>query len=213
KLRRFVAKLRQRRSATSRGDARKQRHVSVRELSLTMRDRSGHLLLLQGGNLSSNGKHFSGAFDRAEIKSAADESVAFLNVHVRRLLSTPEAQIRAGRVEARTREKDTLQAVLRGFDATVARVHPRGFRTSGSGKPKEGGMLYWNLFLDSSPRRIWGTVRIHRLPFALLLPLLPNLPWYGAEKTELNGDLEIRAESQDELRFGGSLAITDGALF
>src|SRR5262249_7701131 len=86
------------------------------------------------------------------------------------------------------------------------------YRTTGSSEPAQGGALEWNLSIEPSPRRAWGTLRAERLPLALLLPMLPSVPWESPDKTKIALDLRVQVESKDELRFEGSMSLDNGAL-
>lgn len=104
------------------------------------------------------------------------------------------------------------QRVLREL-RSEARALPEGrYRLEGEGRPGRGGRLAWDLRVDPDALRAEGNVNFQRLPFVLLAPFLPDLPWYRPEDATLTGDLTIRGDSASSVHLEGEASIADLAL-
>ena len=67
--------------------------------------------------------------------------------------------------------------VLRELEAELVALGEGRYRFEGSGRPGRGGRLGWSLSLEPRELRAEGNVDFQRVPFALLLPVVPSLPW------------------------------------
>lgn len=126
---------------------------------------------------------------------------------------TADAAITLEGLSVTAHEGDGERPVLRELEAEV-RARPEGrYRLEGSGRPGRGGRLGWDLTVDPTALRAEGRVDFQRLPFVLLVPVLPRLPWYHPEDTRLSGELTIRGEAGgSSMHLAGEVAVEDLAL-
>jgi len=122
------------------------------------------------------------------------------------------ASLRLEGLDVVARSDEGEQHVLRGLVAEARKLSDRRYRLEGEGRPGQGGELRWNLTVDPDALRAEGDVSFERLPFVLLVPFLPELPWYRPEHTNLSGDLTIRGDSASEVHLEGHARVDDLAL-
>lgn len=73
----------------------------------------------------------------------------------------------------------------------------------------EGGELGADLRIEPGALRGSGNVRMDGVPFALLVPVLPDLPWHQPERGRVEGELTLAAATPAAVEVGGRLAIRD----
>lgn len=122
------------------------------------------------------------------------------------------ASLRLEGLDVVSRSDAGEQHVLRGLVAEARKLSDRRYRLEGEGRPGQGGELRWNLTVEPDALRAEGDVSFERLPFVLLVPFLPDLPWYRPEETNLSGDLTIRGDSASEVHLEGQARVDDLAL-
>lgn len=86
------------------------------------------------------------------------------------------------------------------------------FRLRGSGEPSGDGSLEWNVRVSPEELRGEGHANFEGISLALVAPLLPNLPWYEADRARLSGHLRLAAESPARIAVDGDVALTDAAV-
>ncbi|HJL18484.1 MAG TPA: transglycosylase domain-containing protein [Sandaracinaceae bacterium LLY-WYZ-13_1] len=146
----------------------------------------------------------------------AGRSVPALLVRALTLLGprlAPGATLALDDLAVVVREDGDERPVLRGLEAEV-RALPRGrYQLEGSGRPGRGGRLGWDVTVDPEALRAEGSVDFQRLPFVLLVPVLPDLPWHHPEDTRLSGQLSIRGdEGGSRMHLEGDVTVEDLAL-
>ena len=67
------------------------------------------------------------------------------------------------------------------------------FRLRGNGEPSGEGSLEWNVRVSPQELRGEGHANFEGISLALVAPLLPNLPWYEADRARLSGHLQLAA--------------------
>lgn len=108
--------------------------------------------------------------------------------------------------------EDGEHRVLRELNSE-ARALPEGrYRFEGSGRPGRGGRLGWDLTIDPDALRAEGHVDFQHLPFVLLVPFLPGLPWHEPEDATVSGDLTIRGDSASQVHLVGEASVEGLAL-
>ncbi len=86
------------------------------------------------------------------------------------------------------------------------------FRLKGSGEPSGDGSLEWDVRVSPSELRGEGHANFEGISLALVAPLLPELPWYEADRARLSGHLQMAAESPARIALNGDIALTDAAV-
>jgi len=127
-------------------------------------------------------------------------------------LLAPRATIELAHVLVESRTAGGREPVLRDLGAIVERIEADRVRLTGSGSPSTGGSLRWDLSLWPRALRGEGSLSFEDLPLAIVLPALPDIPWYEPERARLDGDLTIRGESAERIAIRGRATLRDGAL-
>lgn len=122
------------------------------------------------------------------------------------------ARLSVSGLSVRAQGEGGERRVLRELEAELVVLPRDRYRVEGSGRPGRGGRLGWDLTLDPDALRAEGELDFQRLPFVLLAPFLPRLPWHDAEETRLSGALTIRGESATRIQLEGNVSIDDLAL-
>ncbi len=102
--------------------------------------------------------------------------------------------------------------VLRDLSAEVRALPEGRFHLGGSGRPGRGGRLGWRLTVDPDMLRAEGRIDFQRLPFALVAPFLPALPWHRPEDARLSGELSIEGRGATRVHLDGEIAVDELAL-
>ncbi|MFK7990859.1 MAG: transglycosylase domain-containing protein [Sandaracinaceae bacterium] len=102
--------------------------------------------------------------------------------------------------------------ILRGLEAELVVLEGGRYRFEGSGRPGRGGRLGWNVIVAPADFRAEGRVDFQRLPFVLLLPVLPELPWYQPEETRMTGQLTVEGQGVRDVHLAGRVRVEDLAL-
>jgi monofunctional biosynthetic peptidoglycan transglycosylase len=101
--------------------------------------------------------------------------------------------------------------LLSDLSLVIEAMSGGGVRTRGEGRASTGGAVRWDLEVDPDALRASGSVGFHDLPLALVTPLLPEVPWYQAERGRLDADLRIVGEGLERVALEGRLAFRDAA--
>lgn len=93
------------------------------------------------------------------------------------------------------------------------RLLPGGaLRITGKGSA-QGGHLDADMRFWPEDLRADGRVTIASLPLTLLVPILPSVPWYEPEKSRIQAELTIKAESPARLSLDGYANLRDASLY
>jgi hypothetical protein len=88
--------------------------------------------------------------------------------------------------------------------ACQLRVQPDGaLRVTGKGSAEAGGRLDVDMRIWPADLRADGRVVLSALPLTLLVPVLPSVPWYEPEKSRIDAELLIKAESPARVALEG----------
>ncbi len=104
------------------------------------------------------------------------------------------------------------RVVLRELDAEVRALAEGRLRLAGSGRPGRGGRLGWRLTIDPDRLRAEGSLDFQRLPFVLVTPFLPALPWHQPEDTRMSGELSVEGRGAGQVHLDGEVSIEELAL-
>jgi hypothetical protein len=124
----------------------------------------------------------------------------------------PDTDIRAADLTILSVSGGEETPILEGLEVVIRGRGDGVFHSSGGGRAAEQGRLDWEMTLRPREAKAEGTLRLHRLPLALAAPLLPGLPWHEPERADLDGELEVRAESPSRMAVRGRVSVTGAAL-
>ncbi len=110
--------------------------------------------------------------------------------------------------EARCETDCTLLADL---EVTVRGTDEEHVITTGSGTPRGGGRVHWDLDTVPAELRATGDVALDGLSLATLLPVLPSLPLHRPEDTRISGALSLRGRGM-RVEAEGRLDVTELAV-
>lgn len=82
----------------------------------------------------------------------------------------------------------------------------------GKGKAQAGGKLEVDMRLWPVDLRADGQVTMSALPLTLFVPILPSVPWYGPEKSRIDAELTIKAESPARVALDGHATLRNVSL-
>ncbi len=125
---------------------------------------------------------------------------------------TNEAVLSMTNLSVVSRGQTGEHTMLRELEAEVRSLSEGRYLLSGSGRPGGGGRLGWRLTVHSEELWAEGNVDFQRVPFVLLVPILPSLPWYRPEDSRLSGELHIRGEGGARMHLEGEVTLDDLAL-
>ncbi|MCA9536559.1 MAG: transglycosylase domain-containing protein [Myxococcales bacterium] len=98
------------------------------------------------------------------------------------------------------------------LDAEVLAEDGGWLRLRGSGQPSGEGSLEWDVRVSPEELRGEGHATFEGISLALVAPLLPDVPWYEADRATLSGHLRIEAESPARLALEGDVTLSDAAV-
>lgn len=100
---------------------------------------------------------------------------------------------------------DEPEAVLRDLDASVTReAEALLVQATAEGS---GGSLSADLQVGWDPPQLEGSLGAERLPFDVLVPFLPALPWYRPEDARISVDVTLDAPSPEQVDVDGALVV------
>ncbi len=102
------------------------------------------------------------------------------------------------------------QPLVRALSATMERSGA-SLHFTGRGE-LQGGRTRWDLWLEPGTARGRGSFEVQQLPFELLLPALPELPWWHPEDARVDAQLDLRAGATGHIAVHGSARLTGVAL-
>ncbi len=121
----------------------------------------------------------------------------------------PGALLQVGALSVRAGREDGARTVLRDLGAEVHAIANGRLELTGSGRPGRGGRLGWELTVDPDALRAEGRLEFQRLPFVLLVPLLPPLPFHRPEEARLSGALSIEGRGATRIHMTGDVSVDD----
>ena len=124
----------------------------------------------------------------------------------------PGARASVRRLSVSLSTEDGERPVLRELEAEVSRLDDDGYHLEGSGRPGRGGRLGWDMTVYPETLRAEGSLDFQRVPFVLVVPFLPTLPWHQPEDARLSGAVEIQGDGPSRIHVEGTAAIEDLAL-
>jgi hypothetical protein len=83
---------------------------------------------------------------------------------------------------------------------------------TGRGTADAGGRLHVDMRFWLEDLRADGRVSLAGLPLTLLVPVLPSVPWYEPEKSRIQAELTIKAESPARIYLDGFADLSDVSL-
>ncbi len=141
--------------------------------------------------------------ENVEIEAESDE-LGWLG----RLADGAEIMIRGFTGSRATDEGERV--LLRDLEAKVTRVGSE-VRLQGNGTV-QGGEATWDLWLNPGEARARGRLEAKRLPFDLLLPFLPELPWWRAQDGRVDAELTMEADDPAKIELTGSALVENVGL-
>lgn len=76
----------------------------------------------------------------------------------------------------------------------------------------QGGRTRWDLWVEPGAARGRGSFEARQVPFDLLAPALPELPWWRPELGRVDADLAMHAEASGRIAMEGRAAVSGIAL-
>lgn len=153
-----------------------------------------------------------GVADGAEVgETSRLEAMARLARAIGPRLS-PGASLRLEDLSIVSHADDREHRVLHELRSEARALPENQYRLEGAGRPGRGGRLAWNLTIDPDRLRAEGQVDFQRLPFVLLVPFLPALPWHEPEDATVSGDLTIHGDSASRVHIEGEAAVENLAV-
>lgn len=140
-----------------------------------------------------------------------------LIARVRELLGprmAPGAILRLNDLSVVSHAASERHVVLRDLEAEVRALEQDRVQLTGSGRPGRGGRMGWRLVVSANALRAEGRIDFQRLPFVLVAPFLPQLPWHNPEDARLSGELSIESRGPTQvLQLDGEVSVEDLALY
>lgn len=125
--------------------------------------------------------------------------------------TTRDLEVTIDEAEIATGEGDARQR-LSLHESTLRRLDRTRIGLLGHGEGEGGVEARWNLELDPEASRAEGTLRLQRMPLALVGPFMPDLPWEASMPGLVSVDVELRAEGLDRISGRGAVAIEGAAI-
>lgn len=142
--------------------------------------------------------------DSAPASSDSDETVLERLTTIGFTARLGSAHI-ATRTAGESNQLDLNEVSLRRLGATRVRL-------AGDGTGSAGVTAHWNLEFDRRALRAEGSMRVSRLPLALVAPLVPGIPWEASMPGVVSADVEFDARGLDEIAVRGALQFEGVAL-
>lgn len=118
-----------------------------------------------------------------------------------------EAKVRLDGLSVMSVTESGSRRVLRHLEAEAHALDGGKVRLTGAGRPGRGGRIGWNLVVSPSELRAEGRLDLQRVPFVLITPFLPALPWHQPDETRLSGELSIEGRGATRVHMEGRLSI------
>ena len=105
------------------------------------------------------------------------------------------------------------ESLVRDLKGRVQMAQSDELLLEGTGHTAGDGLLDWKLRVWPRQLRGEGSVDLERLPFALLAPLLPDLPWHEADRTTVDAQLVLQGDSSARIGWSGRMTLAGLALY
>lgn len=116
---------------------------------------------------------------------------------------TPDAAITLKRARIERVADQERVTILNDVECDLRRVGGSALRVAGKGAAEAGGRLNVDMRFWPEDLRADGHVTLAALPLTLFMPILPRIPWYESEKSRIDAELTINAESPARLSLDG----------
>jgi hypothetical protein len=93
--------------------------------------------------------------------------------------------------------------ILNDVECELRREPGGALRITGKGAAEASGRLHMDMRFWPADLRADGHVTLVALPLTLFVPILPRVPWYESEKSRIDAELTITAESPARLSLDG----------
>jgi len=158
------------------------------------------------------------ALDPGQQPMAAVTAVADSGAHRKSLQAllaklTPDAVFELSRARIEQIKDGKSAPVLTDVSCELRLLPGGALRITGKGAAQAGGRLDADMRFWPDDLRADGRVTIAGLPLTLLVPILPSVPWYEPEKSRINAELTIKAESPARLSLDGYANLRDASLY
>jgi hypothetical protein len=116
---------------------------------------------------------------------------------------TPDAVITLQRARIERVTDRERVPVLNDVECELSREAGGALRITGKGATDASGKLNIDMKFWPADLRADGRVTLAALPLTLFVPILPRVPWYESEKSRIDAELTISAESPAQLSLEG----------
>jgi hypothetical protein len=125
---------------------------------------------------------------------------------------TPDASLELQRARIEQIIGKERTPVLNDVECQLQVLGGGAVHVTGKGSAQTGGKLDIDMKLWPAELRADGRVTMSALPLTLLVPILPSVPWYEPEKSRVDAELLIKAESPARVSLDGRAALRNGSL-
>jgi hypothetical protein len=116
---------------------------------------------------------------------------------------TPGATLELKRAHIEQVTGKTRVTILTDVACQLLVLPDGALRVTGKGSAQAGGSLDVDMRVWPADLRADGRVALSALPLTLLVPVLPSVPWYEPEKSRIDAQLLIKAESPARVALDG----------
>lgn len=125
---------------------------------------------------------------------------------------TPDARIDLSDLTIGSQTPDGHFERVQDLELAVTGGGDGWFRVLMGGQTSNDGTLSIDLRIQPSEARAEGSVIVRDISLALVAPFVPELPLYNAEVGTVSAELDLGADSPDEVRIQGKATLRDAAL-
>ena len=132
-----------------------------------------------------------------------------------RILSrvSPDARLRLSRVAVESRTPDGHTERIQDFEASLTGEGRGWFRLVAQGQTSNEGVLRINVRTQPEQAHAEGTVVARDISLALVAPFIPQVPLHNPEIGTASAELQLDADSPDQVRIAGEVELRDVGLF
>jgi hypothetical protein len=116
---------------------------------------------------------------------------------------TPDAVITLQRARIERVAEQERVPILSDVECELKREGGGALRITGKGAAEGSGKLNMDMRVWPEDLRADGRVTLAALPLTLFVPILPRVPWFESEKSRIDAELTITAESPARLSLDG----------
>jgi hypothetical protein len=125
----------------------------------------------------------------------------------------PGADLVLQRASVNAVAADGSVQVLNDVQGRITVTGENQLHVTGHGVAEHGGRLDADLTVRPIDLRADGTIVLKAMPLTLLVPFLPNLPWYEPELAHIDAELSVKTESLERVALAGRAVLDKGAIF